>query len=117
MPHDLPRGLDAQHDANRPHAPERRPSDDVNDPEHYKMSAASKSHGVHGRGGSGENLLDEQAVDTGDDQQLRRSGGRDEPPSPARMRDNSEGRMGGPGWGNEQAGGSAVDRRRDDSNA
>jgi hypothetical protein len=33
------------------------------------------------------------------------------------MRDNSAGRMGGPGWGSEQVGGSTVDRRRDDSNA
>lgn len=117
MPNDLPKGPDAQHDGNRPHDPARRPADDVNDPRHYETSAASKAHGAHGRGGNEEELLDEQATDTGDDQQLRRTGARDEPPSPARMRDNSEGRMGGAGWGSEAAGGSVVDRRPDDSNA
>ena len=118
MPNDLPKGLDAQHDGNRPHDPERRPSDDVNDSQHYRLSAASKAHGAHGRSGSEESLLDEQATDTGDDPQLRRAGGGgDQPPSPTKMRDNSEGRMGGPGWGSEGVGGSTVDRRRDDSNA
>jgi hypothetical protein len=117
MPHNLPKGLDAQHDGNKPHEPDQRPSDDVNDPQHYKMSAASKAHGTHGRGGTEEELLDEQAVDTGDDPQFRRAGGGgDQPPSPTKMRDNSAGRMGGPGWGNAQAGGSSVDRRPDDSN-
>ena len=100
-----------------PNDANQRPSDDVNDPQHSRMSAASKAHGTHGRGGSEEELLDEQAVDTGDDAQLRRAGGRDEPPSPTRMRDNASGRMGGPGWGSEGAGGSSVDRRPDDSNA
>jgi hypothetical protein len=118
MPHDLPKGLDAQRPSDGAHEPERRPSDDVNDPQHSRMSAASKGHGAHGRGRNEESLVDEQAVDTGDDPQLRRAGGGgDQPPSPTKMRDNSEGRMGGPGWGSEAAGGSAVDRRRDDSSA
>ena len=121
MPHDLPKGLDSRGSSPGSPGPQvsgQRPSDDVNDPEHYKMSAASKAHGTHGRGGTEEGLLDEQAVDTGDDAQLRRAGGGgDQPPSPTKMRDNSAGRMGGPGWGSEAAGGSSVDRRPDDSNA
>jgi hypothetical protein len=52
------------------------------------------------------------AVDTGDNPQFRRGGaGRDEAPDPAKFADQSEGRMGGPGWGSEGAGNSAVDRR------
>jgi hypothetical protein len=116
MPNDLPNSLDAQHGGNKPHEPGKRPSDDVNDPEHYRMSAASRAHGTHGKGGTEELLVDEQATDTGDNPQLRRAGGGgDQPPEPNAFRENSPGNMGGPGWGNEQAGGSTVDRRPDDS--
>ncbi len=84
----------------------------VNDPDHYKLAPESRAHGTHGKGFSDEELFDEQAVDTGDDAQLRRAGGGgDQPPEPNAFRENSEGRMGGPGWGNEQAGGASVDRR------
>ena len=113
MPHDQPKGLDARHGA-RPHDPDERPSDDVNDPGHYRMSAADKAHGTRGKGDAEEVLSDPQATDTGDDAQLRRTGARDEPPSPERMRENSTGRMGGAGWGSEQVGGSSVDRRPPD---
>lgn len=112
MPHDLPKGLDARRD--QPHAPENRPSDDVNDPEHYKMSAASKAHGAHGKGGNEELLSDEQATDTGDDAQLRRAGPRNEAPDPDKFRENAAGHTGGSGWGSEQVGGSVVDRRPPD---
>ena len=90
----------------------------MSDSQKSRQSAADRAHGTHGRGDAEERLVDEQAVDTGDDPQLRRAGGGgDQPPSPTKMRDNAEGRMGGPGWGSEAAGGSSVDRRRDDSNA
>ena len=90
----------------------------VNDPNHYQQDAQQKAHGTHGKGFSDEQLVDEQAVDTGDDRQLRTAGGGgDKAPDPNKFRENSAGRMGGPGWGNEAAGGSSVDRRPDDSNA
>jgi hypothetical protein len=93
-----------------------RPSGDVNDPQHYKDGHAERAHGTHGKGFMDEQLVDEQAVDTGDDPQLRTAGGGgDQAPDPNKMRENSAGRMGGPGWGNEQAGGSAVDRRPPDN--
>ena len=75
-------------------------------------SADAHAHGAHGKGGSEELLVDPQAVDTGDDPQLRTAGGGgDQAPDPNKFRENSEGRMGGPGWGSEAAGGSSVDRR------
>ena len=81
-------------------------------------SAASKAHGTHGKGDAREVLEDEVAVDSGDDPQFRRGGaGRDEAPDPAKFAKNSEGRMGGAGWGSEGVGGSSVDRRPDDSGA
>lgn len=84
----------------------------VNDPEHYRLSADARAHGAHGKGFSNERLVDEQATDSGDEAQLRTAGGGgDQAPDPDAFRANSEGRMGGPGWGNEQAGGSTVDRR------
>ena len=90
----------------------------VNDPEHYRQDASQKAHGTHGKGFSDEQLVDEQAVDTGDDKQLRTAGGGgNKAPEPNAFRENSEGRMGGPGWGNEAAGGSSVDRRPTDGNA
>ena len=116
MPHDLPKGLDAQHGGNKPHEPGARPTDDVNDPEHSRMSAASKAHGTHGKGRNEELLVDEQATDTGDNPQLRRAGGGgNQAPDPNKFRENSAGNMGGAGWGSEAAGGSVVDRRPDDS--
>jgi hypothetical protein len=55
---------------------------------------------------------DEVAVDTGDDRQARLGGaGPHDAPDPAKFEQNATGRMGGPGWGSEAAGGSAVDRR------
>ena len=81
-------------------------------------SAGAHAHGTHGKGGSDEQLNDPQAVDTSDDKQLRTAGGGgNQPPEPNAFRENSEGRMGGPGWGSEAAGGSSVDRRPKDSNA
>lgn len=116
MPNDLPNGRDAEHDGNTPREPGRRPADDVNDPEHYRTSAASRAHGTHGRGGDEELLADEQATDTGDNPQLRRAGGGgDQAPDPNKFRENSPGNMGGAGWGSESVGGSVVDRRPDDS--
>lgn len=50
---------------------------------------------------------DEVPVDTGDD-------ARAQVPNPKSMRDNATGHLGGPGWGSEAAGGSAVDRRPPD---
>jgi hypothetical protein len=79
-------------------------------------SAERKAHGAHGKGFSDEQLVDEQATDTGDDPQLRRAGGGgDQAPDPDKFRDNASGRMGGSGWGSEQVGGSVVDRRPPDS--
>ncbi|MDF1502321.1 hypothetical protein [Roseisolibacter sp. H3M3-2] len=77
------------------------------------------AHGRHGKGDSRESMRnDEQATDTGDDRQLRTAGGGgDQAPDPNAFRENSEGRMGGAGWGSEQVGGSTVDRRPDDRNA
>ena len=93
--------------------------DAVNDPGHYRLRPEQRAHGTHGKGFSDEARVDdEQAVDTGDDPQLRTAGGGgDQAPDPNRFRENSEGRMGGPGWGNEQAGGSSVDRRPRDGGA
>ncbi|MGZ8375757.1 MAG: hypothetical protein ACXWZS_00515 [Gemmatirosa sp.] len=89
---------------------------DAESPERV-ASADARAHGAHGKGGGEEQLNDEQAVDTGDNRQLRTAGGGgDKAPDPKKFRENSEGRMGGPGWGNEQAGGSSVDRRPDQSN-
>jgi endonuclease-3 len=103
MPNDLPKGLDARGGGEQPKDADRPP-----------QSAAQRAHGTHGKGGSEELLDDPQATDTGDDAQLRRAGGRDEPPSPDKFRDNAVGRMGGAGWGSEQVGGSTVDRRPPD---
>lgn len=77
------------------------------------------AHGRHGKGASDESMVDdEQATDTGDDRQLRTAGGGgNQPPDPNAFRENSEGRMGGAGWGSEQVGGSTVDRRPDSRNA
>lgn len=84
----------------------------VNDPEHYRLAVESRAHGAHGKGFSDEELLDEQATDTGDSAQLRTAGGGgDNPPEPNAFRENSPGHMGGAGWGSEQVGGSTVDRR------
>lgn len=93
--------------------------DSVNDPEHYRLSQGDRAHGTHGKGFTDESRrADEQAVDTGDDPQLRTAGGGgDRAPDPRKFVENSEGRMGGPGWGNEQAGGSSVDRRPRDGSA
>lgn len=89
-----------------------KPSGDVNDREHYRDGQAERAHGTHGKGFMDEQLVDEQATDTGDDPQFRTAGGGgDQPPDPQRMKDNSAGRMGGPGWGSEAVGGSTVDRR------
>jgi len=95
------------------------PADDVRDPEHYKLAVEDRAHGAHGKGFSDESRQDDEvAVDSGDDPQFRRGGaGRDEAPDPAKFAKNSEGRMGGPGWGSESVGGSAVDRRPNDSHA
>jgi hypothetical protein len=80
--------------------------------------AAAHAHGTHGKGDSRESLNDEVAVDTGDDPQSRHGGaGPDEAPDPTKFAKNSVGRMGGPGWGSEAAGGSAVDRRPNDKSA
>jgi endonuclease-3 len=94
-------------------------ADDVRNPEHYKLSPEERAHGTHGKGFSDEGRRDDEvAVDSGDDPQLRRGGaGRNEAPDPAKFADRAEGRMGGPGWGSEQVGGSTVDRRPDDSHA
>jgi endonuclease III len=81
-------------------------------------SAGAKAHGTHGKGDAREELHDEVAVDTGDNPQSRRGGaGPNEAPDPAKFAKNSEGRMGGPGWGSEAAGGSSVDRRPQDKQA
>ena len=113
MPHDTPKGLDAR-PGSKPHDPEQKPSDDLNNPDHANMSAASRAHGTHGKGKDEELLTDPQATDTGDDAQLRRAGGRNEAPDPQKFRDNAAGHMGGPGWESEQVGGSTVDRRPPD---
>jgi hypothetical protein len=88
-------------------------ADDVRNPEHYKLTPEERAHGTHGKGFSDEARLDDEvAVDSGDDPQFRRGGaGRDEAPDPTKFAKNAEGRMGGPGWGSESVGGSAVDRR------
>ncbi len=95
------------------------PADDVRNPEHYQLSPEERAHGTHGKGFSDEARLDDEvAVDSGDDPQFRRGGaGRNEAPDPAKFADQAEGRMGGPGWGSEQVGGSTVDRRPNDSHA
>jgi hypothetical protein len=95
------------------------PADDVQNPEHYKLSPEERAHGTHGKGFSDEARLDDEvAVDSGDDPQFRRGGaGRNEAPDPTKFADNAEGRMGGPGWGSESVGGSTVDRRPNDSHA
>lgn len=81
-------------------------------------SAASKAHGTHGKGDTREVLEDTVAVDSGDDRQARQGGaGPDEAPDPAQFAKNATGRMGGPGWGSEAVGGSAVDRRPQDKEA
>ena len=101
-----PRGDHAQGERTDAESPER------------VASAGDRAHGTHGKGGDEETLIDEQAVDTGDDKQLRTAGGGgNKAPEPNAFRENSEGRMGGPGWGSEGAGGSSVDRRPKDSNA
>jgi len=94
-------------------------TDDVRNPEHYKLTPEERAHGTHGKGFSDEARLDDEvAVDSGDDPQFRRGGaGRDEAPDPTKFAKNAEGRMGGPGWGSESVGGSAVDRRPDDRSA
>jgi hypothetical protein len=91
----------------------------VRNPDHHQLSAESRAHGAHGKGFSDEKRADDEvAVDSGDDPQFRRGGaGRDEAPDPKKFADNAEGRMGGPGWGSESVGGSAVDRRPNDSHA
>jgi endonuclease-3 len=101
-------------DARSPHP---KPSGDVNDREHYRDGHAERAHGTHGKGFMDERMVDdEQATDTGDDPQLRTAGGGgDDAPDPQRFRENSAGRMGGPGWGSEQVGGSVVDRRPPDN--
>ena len=74
--------------------------------------ASAYAHGTHGKGDSREALNDEVAVDSGDDPQFRRGGaGPPQAPDPKKFAKNAEGRMGGAGWGSEQVGGSAVDRR------
>jgi endonuclease-3 len=95
------------------------PADDVRNPEHYQLSPEERAHGTHGKGFSDEARLDDEvAVDSGDDPQFRRGGaGRNEAPDPKQFAENAEGRMGGPGWGSEQVGGSTVDRRPNDSHA
>lgn len=100
-------------------SPAPKASGDVNDPEHYRDGLAERAHGTHGKGFMDERRRDdEQAVDSGDDAQLRTAGGGgDQAPDPQKFRENSEGRMGGPGWGNEAAGGSSVDRRPREGNA
>ena len=87
--------------------------DDVRNPEHYKVSPESRAHGTHGKGFSDEGRADDEvAVDTGDDRQARLGGaGPHDAPDPTKFEQNATGRMGGPGWGSEAAGGSAVDRR------
>jgi endonuclease-3 len=94
-------------------------ADDVRNPEHYKLAPEDRAHGTHGKGFSDEARADDEvAVDSGDDPQFRRGGaGRNEAPDPKKFADNAEGRMGGPGWGSEQVGGSTVDRRPNDSHA
>ena len=96
-----------------------RRAEGVNDPSHAFERPEDRAHGRHGKGFSDESMQnDEQATDTGDDRQLRTAGGGgDQAPDPNKFRENSAGRMGGPGWGNEQAGGSSVDRRPNDTSA
>jgi hypothetical protein len=91
---------------------------DLNDKRHALLSAEERAHGVHGKGFMDEKRTDdEQATDTGDDAQLRRSGGGgDQAPDPNRFRENAAGHMGGAGWGSEQVGGSVVDRRPPEPN-
>lgn len=73
------------------------------------------AHGTHGQGDSREAMNDEKAVDSGDREQSRHGGaGPDDAPDPAKFGKQLDGRMGGPGWGSESAGGSAVDRRHDE---
>ena len=94
-------------------------TDDVQNPEHFRLAPEDRAHGTHGKGFSGESRQnDEVAVDSGDDPQFRHGGASpNEAPDPTKFADNSAGRMGGPGWGNEQVGGSAVDRRPKDKAA
>lgn len=93
--------------------------DDVRNPEHYKLSPEERAHGTHGKGFVDEGRAnDEVAVDSGDDPQFRHGGASpNEAPDPKKFADQSAGRMGGPGWGSESVGGSAVDRRPNDSHA
>ncbi len=73
------------------------------------------AHGTHGIGDSREALNDEQAVDSGDREQSRHGGaGPNDAPDPSKFAKQLDGRMGGAGWGNENVGGSAVDRRHDE---
>ena len=91
------------------------PGDDTMADDRSQDSADRKAHGAHGKGFSDEQLVDEQATDTGDDAQLRRAGGGgDQAPDPDKFRENAPGRTGGAGWGSEAAGGSVVDRRPPD---
>ena len=94
-------------------------ADDVRNPEHYKLAPEDRAHGTHGKGFSDESRQDDEvAVDSGDDPQFRRGGaGPNDAPDPTKFAENSEGRMGGPGWGSEQVGGSTVDRRPRDTHA
>ena len=97
-----------------------RRAEGVNDPSHAFETPEQRAHGRHGKGFSDETVeeSDEQATDTGDDKQLRTAGGGgNQPPEPNAFRENSEGRMGGAGWGSESVGGSTVDRRPKDGNA
>jgi hypothetical protein len=97
-----------------------RRAEGVNDPSHARQQPEDRAHGRHGKGFGDESVppQDEQATDTGDDRQLRTAGGGgNQPPEPNAFRENSEGRMGGAGWGSEQVGGSTVDRRPDSRNA
>ncbi|HEY0780340.1 MAG TPA: hypothetical protein VGD56_20455 [Gemmatirosa sp.] len=100
-------------------AKRQAPDDDVQNPEHYRLAPEDRAHGTHGKGFSDENRAnDEVAIDSGDDPQFRHGGASpDEAPDPTKFAKNSDGRMGGPGWGNEQVGGSTVDRRPNDSHA
>jgi hypothetical protein len=94
------------------------PGDDTMAEDRSQDSADRKAHGAHGKGFSDEQLVDEQATDTGDDAQLRRAGGGgDQAPDPDKFRENAPGRMGGAGWGSEAVGGSVVDRRPPDKDS
>jgi hypothetical protein len=74
---------------------DQKRKDDLNDPEHSRLSADQRAHGAHGRGRNEEQRIDDETVHPGTSERDR----------------DSEPTRGADGWGAEGAGGSVIDTR------